>query len=544
MPSLMNRPSRLAVALATALLLLTGPGLARAQVNLPALGDAVSQDLDVNDERRIGDQIMRQIRLDPDYLDDPLLLEYVQRLWSPLVASAKQLGQIGDDTQQRFAWEIFLVRDRSVNAFALPGGFVGVHLGLIAMTSAPDELASVLGHELSHITQRHIARRLAGDSRNSLLATAGLIAGLLMASRAGNMGMANAAIVGSQAAAAAASLSFSRDMEREADRVGFNVMVQAGYAPSGMASMFERMEQAYNLMDSGSYPYLRSHPLTSERIGEARARLGTVAMVRPHGLAEHALMAARSRVLMDARAEAWTQLQNLDAGVRTGRESGNGGNGFEQLGARYASALASIKMRDFGRADSALRSAGLLLEMLGSDPRSARVLTLARAELALARDQGAAGLVALEPLAQDKSRTLQILRAQLALADSRDEPARQAAESLQTHVSLLPQDALAWALLAQLWQRLGQPLRAVRALGETRAAVGDLNGAIDRLRSGLIQSRGRDADQIEASVIDARLRSLLYERRQLLAELYPNGPPRGAELPQLQGRPLTPRLAP
>ncbi|QPF76826.1 M48 family metalloprotease [Roseateles sp. DAIF2] len=528
----MNRPRRLAVALAAALSLVTP---LHAQVNLPALGDAVSQDLDVNDERRFGDQIMRQIRIDPDYLDDPLLLEYVQALWAPLVASGKALGQIGDDTDGRFAWETFLVRDRSVNAFALPGGFVGVHLGLIAMTGAPDELASVLAHELSHVTQRHIARRLAGDSRNSLLATAGLIAGLLAASRAGNGNAVQAVIVGSQAAAAAASLSFSRDMEREADRVGFNVMTHAGYAPSGMVSMFERMEQAYHLMDSGAYPYLRSHPLTSERIGEARSRLGTAALVRPSGLAEHALMAARARVLMDQRAEILAQQQAQDAGTR--------GNAYEQIGARYASALASIKLRNWPRAETALRSAEQLLELIGNDARARRALVLLRAELALAQEQSGAGFAALAPLEQDRSRPLQLLRAQLALYDAQPEVARQMAETLQTRVSLVPSDATAWGLLAQLWQKLGQPLRAVRALGETRAAVGDLNGAIDRLRSGLNQSRGRDADQIEAAVIDARLRSLVYERRQLLAELYPRGAPPGAELPQLQGQPLTPRLS-
>ncbi len=532
----MNRPRRLAVALAAALSLnaLSLPQ-ARAQVNLPALGDAVSQDLDVSDERRFGDQIMRQIRLDPDYLDDPLLLEYVQRLWSPLVSSAKQLGQIGDDTNSRFAWETFLVRDRSVNAFALPGGFVGVHLGLIAMTGAPDELASVLAHELSHVTQRHIARRIAGDSRNSLLATAGLIAGIIAASRSGNANAVQAAIVGSQAAAAAASLSFSRDMEREADRVGFNVLSHAGYAPSGMVSMFERMEQAYHLMDSGAYPYLRSHPLTSERIGEARSRLGTASLVRPSGLAEHALMAGRARVLMDGRAEILTQLQALDAGTR--------GTAYEQLGARYASALASIKLRNWPRAETTLRSAEQMLSLLGEEPHARRALVLLRAEMALAQEQAGAGYAALVPLAGDRSRPLMMQRAQLALFDSDLAPAREAADALQTHVSLQPRDALAWGLLAQLWQKLDQPLRAVRALGETRAAVGDLNGAIDRLRSGLNQSRGRNADQIEASVIDARLRSLIYERRQLMAELYPRGAPPGAELPLQESRPLSPRLS-
>ncbi|MFY8119121.1 MAG: M48 family metalloprotease [Roseateles sp.] len=519
---MMNRPRRLAVALVAALSLSATP-LTQAQVSLPALGDSVSQDLDVNDERRFGDQIMRQIRVDPDYLDDPMLLEYVQRLWAPLVASGRQLGHIGEDTSTRFAWETFLVRDRSVNAFALPGGFVGVHLGLIAMTGAPDELASVLAHELSHVSQRHIARRMAGDSRNSLLATAGMIAAVLAASRSGNANAVQAAIVGSQAAAAAASLSFSRDMEREADRVGFNLMGHAGYAPAGMMSMFERMEQAYHLMDSGAYPYLRSHPLTSERIGEARSRLGAVAPVRPQGLAEHALMAARARVLMDGRAEILAQQQGLDAGTR--------GNAYEQLGARYASALASIKLRNWPRAETALQSAEQLLELIGDEARARRALRLLRAELAQAQEQSARGYAALAPLAQDRSRPLMMQRAQLAIYDADLQPAREAAETLQTHVSLNPRDALAWNLLAQLWQKLDRPLRSVRALGEARAALGDLNGAIDRLRSGLNQSRGPQVDQIEAAVIDARLRSLIYERRQLLAELYPRGAPPGAELP-------------
>ncbi|MDN3918925.1 M48 family metalloprotease [Roseateles violae] len=524
------RPSRVVLAVAAALLFGAGAPLGQAQVNLPALGDSASADFDVPTERRLGEQIMRQIRVDPDYVDDPLLLEYLQGIWSPLVQSAQRLGNISDETADRFAWEIFLVRDRTINAFALPGGFVGVHLGLIAMTVSRDELASVLGHELSHVTQRHIARRIAGDSRNSLLATAAMIAGLIAASRAGSTDMANAAIVGGQAAAAAASLAFSRDMEREADRVGFNVMTHAGFAASGMSSMFERMEQAYHLMDSGNYPYLRSHPLTSERIGDARLRLGTAEFLRPRGLAEHALMAARARVLMDPRAETWAQLQNLDAGARDLQNRGQD-KGFEQLGARYAAALASIKMRNYPRAESALRSAEQMLQSLGGDARAQRVLSYLGAELAQAREQAAAGYAALQPLAGERSRVMLMQRAQLAMVDPDPAKVREAAETLQTYVSLNSHDALAWNQLAQLWDKLGQPLRAVRAQGEARAAAGDLNGAIDRLRSGLRLSRGRDADQIEASVIDARLRTLLYERRQLLAEMYPRGAPPGAELP-------------
>ena len=296
--------------------------------------------------------------------------------------------------------------------------------------------------------------------------------------------------------------------------------------------MFERMEQAYHLMDSGNYPYLRSHPLTSERIGDARIRLGTLDFVRPRGLAEHALMAARSRVLMDQRAEAWTQLQNLDAGTRDAQGDGSmQAKSYEQLGARYASALASIKMRDWPRAEKALRSAELTLQQLGGDVQATRLLRYLRAELALARDKAGDGFAALGLLTGEQSRPLLLAQAQLAMVDAGTASARTAASDLQTHLSIHASDAPGWSLLAQLWNKLDQPLRAVRAQGEARAAAGDLNGAIDRLRSGLRQSRSRDVDQIEAEVIDARLRALLYQRRQLLSELYPRGAPAGAELP-------------
>ncbi len=503
-----------------------------AQVNLPALGDSVSHDLDVGTERRLGDQVMRQIRIDPDYALDPLLQEYLEGTFRPLVEAAERLGNISDETRNRFGWEVFLVRDKSINAFALPGGFIGVHLGLIAMTDSRDELASVLAHELSHVTQRHIARQIAGESRNSMIAVAGLLLGVLAASK-GNIDMANAGIVGGQAAATQMALNFSRDMEREADRVGFNVLVNAGYAGSGMVSMFERMDQAYHLMDNGAYPYLRTHPLTTERIGDARTRLALTSFSRPHGLAVHALMAARSRVLMDPRVDAWKVLENYDAGAR---DLKGGGSGFEQLGARYAAALASIKLRNFDRAEASLRSAELTLQLVSPNAAETgvaqRVLTLLRAELAQARERPADGFAALDTLKGDKSRPVLMQRVALALVGPAGPALRDAADTLQTHVSLDPSDAYAWSQLALVWDKLGQPLRAVRAQAETRAAAGDINGAIDRLRSGLRQSRRPDADQVEASVIESRLRTLVYQRQSMLAEMYPgrNIPP-DVELP-------------
>src|SRR4051794_2379890 len=164
--------------------------------SLPALGDPEAEDFSVGTERKLGDQIMREIRRDPDYIDDPVLLEYLQTIWQPLLREARARGNIGPEIDARFAWEPFLVRDPSVNAFALPGGYIGVHLGLIAMTTTRDELASVVAHELSHITQRHIARSIASSNRQTLLGLASLVVGLLAAGRSHSPDAANAVIAG------------------------------------------------------------------------------------------------------------------------------------------------------------------------------------------------------------------------------------------------------------------------------------------------------------------------------------------------------------
>lgn len=523
-PTRARARQRLAAALCAALIALPAAPV-RAQHNLPALGDSASEDLNVGTERRIGDQIMREVRRDPDYLDDPLLLEYLQAVWAPLVAQARGLGSIDAEIDTRFAWEVFLVRDRSINAFALPGGYVGVHLGLIAMTTSRDELASVLAHEMTHVTQRHIARSVTNSKRQTLIGLAALFLGVLAAARSNSADGAQAAIAGSQAATIQGQLNFSRDMEREADRIGFQVMTAAGFAPNGMASMFEKLDHASHLNDSGNYPYLRSHPLTSERIGEARTRAGEGVRTRPlmgsappPSVLEHVLAQARARVLMDTRVDALRRWQALDA-------DRNGAAPNEQLGNAATSALASTLLRDFDRADRSLeRARQLVTAVPRDDTRAQRAVAMLVAQSALARGDAARAASALQPYANDASRPVALLTAQLALAGApqvaKDDPAlRRSAEDLQTRVAASPSDGLAWTTLGQLWARLGQPLRSLRAEAEARYAGGDLPGAIDRLRAGQRLARsGGPVDFIDASVIDARLRDIDAQLKQLVAD--------------------------
>jgi beta-barrel assembly-enhancing protease len=488
------------------------------QNSLPALGDSVSDDLSVGTERRIGDQIMRAIRQDPDYLDDPVLLEYLQSIWQPLVGASRAQGNIGGEIDQRFAWEPFLVRDKTVNAFALPGGYVGVHLGLIAMTATRDELASVLAHEMSHVTQRHIARGMVNSRRQSLIGLAGMILGVIAATRSTRVDGANAIFTGAQAASVQGQLNFSRDMEREADRVGFNVLTGAGFAPGGMAAMFEKLDQASHLNDSGGFPYLRTHPITTERIGDARQRLGTAAPVPPVSVLAHVAAQARARVMMDTRTDAlrrWQSQDNVAATASVG----------ERLNAAYASALASTLLHDWTRADAALQVAlGVVRGSPRSDATAEREVVMLQAQSLAERGDGARAGQVLKPYYEGgatPSRAVLLLQAQVALASPKTDPAlKRSADDLQTWTTLHPTDALAWQQLSRTWEQLGLQLRSLRADAESHYAVGDLTGAVDRLRAGqrLARTPGGKVDFIDASIIDARLRDLEGQRRRQMEE--------------------------
>ena len=175
-----------------ALLAFASPAVLHAQLTprpssaLPSLGD--NSELAAAEERRIGDRIAASIYRDPDYMDDPVLFDYVQGIWQPLMAAARARGDITAELDERFAWDVFLIRDRSINAFALPGGYLGVHLGLIGVVSNRDELAAVLGHELSHVSQRHISRLISQQARQAPWMIGAMILGLLARSEERRVG--------------------------------------------------------------------------------------------------------------------------------------------------------------------------------------------------------------------------------------------------------------------------------------------------------------------------------------------------------------------
>ena len=490
-----------------AIMALPGWDSTLAQAQLPAMGDGV--EMTPGAERQLGERIARELYRDPDYIDDAVLAEYVQGIWQPLLAAARVRGELIPELDERFAWEILLGRDRSVNAFALPGGYLGLHLGLIGVVSSRDELASVLAHELSHVTQRHISRLMSRQGQQTPWLLGAMILGALAASKSPDA--ANALMVGGQAVAVQNKLNFSRDMEREADRIGYGVMAQAGFESRGFVSMFEKLQQASRLNDNGSFPYLRSHPLTTERIADMQARQPLA--VQPAGPAEpvmeHGMVAARARVLSYPGVDLLHAWAAEPSGV-----------GFAALSASrraavlYAATLASVRLRELTRADSLARQ---LLILAAGDTAGARQARLLAAEVALVAGDTARAisLVDTGAITVAAGRPELLLLAQLLTRSGR--PA-EAVDRLQTWVALHPRDATAWQGLAAAYIVQRQPLRAVRAEGEAQMAHLDFSGAVDRFKAAreLSEKAGRQpADHMEASIIDTRLRqaeSLLREQ--------------------------------
>jgi predicted Zn-dependent protease len=465
-------------------------------------------------ERRLGDRIAREIYRDPDYIDDPVLAEYVQGIWQPLLAAARLRGELSPELDERFAWELMLGRDRTVNAFALPGAYFGVHLGLIAVVSSRDELASVLGHELSHVTQRHISRLIAKQGQQTPWMIGAMILGALAASKSADAG--NALIVGGQAVAAQNQLNFSRDMEREADRVGYGVMTQAGFEPQGFVSMFDKLQQASRLNDNGAYPYLRSHPLTTERIADMQSRQ---ALTAPNAVPvpltfEHAMVAARARVLSNSGVDA-LRASLLEAGsVNMATWSAP-----RQAAVLYGAVLAASRLRDVAGVKTNLER---LAALVRGDSAGARLVRLLDAETALAAGDArrAASVLSASPLNGPGNSELHrpelMLAMQIALQADRAAQAKALAEStqqLQSWVTTHPRDAQAWQLLSSAYGAQNQSLRAIRANAEAHVATLDYQAAVDRFKAAQEQLRAGGtgvvaADHIEASIIDTRKRQI------------------------------------
>lgn len=332
------------------LLAATGSAAAGAQTpSLPEMGAAAGDTLSQLEERALGREMMAEVRRRLPLLDDAEIKAYVDDL-------GHRIASYGDHAGQRF--EFFVIDHPAINAFAMPGGYIGVHTGLILSARDESELAAVLAHEIAHVTQRHIARGMAAAQRMSFRTAAMLLAAVLVSSLDPEAGSATA--MAGMAGSVQQQLSFSREFEREADNLGIRMLAAAGFDPGGMPRFFDRLQQATRYQAQPP-EYLSTHPVTQSRIAESQARAESLAAPERRERSQFDWVRNKLRVLKAPQpAEAVAEMQ-----ARQGEDPAD----------RYGLALALTSAGDYPKARE------LLNGLVSSDgERQAYLLALARLE--------------------------------------------------------------------------------------------------------------------------------------------------------------------
>ena len=266
-----------------ALIFVSGAGAD--EIKLPDMGSPADAILSQNQEAQIGRSIMRDIRASGQVVEDPLVNEYINEIGNRVAAQTSD-----GDVNFRF----FVIDDSRINAFALPGGYIGVHTGLIEATRSEDELAGVLAHEVAHVTQRHLARAIHASSRQSILSTAVMLGAILAGVAGGGSDVMQAGMAVAQGTAAQAQINFTRANEHEADRVGIAALAGAGFDPYGMASFFDVMSrQNSRAPDERAPAFLMTHPVTASRVAEARDRARNYGHIRSEDSVSYSITRVR-----------------------------------------------------------------------------------------------------------------------------------------------------------------------------------------------------------------------------------------------------------
>ena len=257
-------------------------------IDLPDIGSPADAILSKNVEAQIGRAIMRDIRRSGALVEDPQVNEYINEIGHRIAAHA-------NDGEYEFTF--FVVNDPRINAFALPGGYIGIHTGLLEATRNEDELAGVLAHEVAHVTQRHIARAIHANSRQSILTTAMMLGAIIVAAAGGSGDVVQGAMAVAQGTAMQQQINFTRSNEYEADRVGIAALADAGFDPYGMASFFDILSRQQTTSPEMRAPeFMRTHPVTTARVAEARNRAREYAPIRSQDSVSYGI--ARTRVIV------------------------------------------------------------------------------------------------------------------------------------------------------------------------------------------------------------------------------------------------------
>ncbi|MBQ8828838.1 MAG: M48 family metallopeptidase [Burkholderiaceae bacterium] len=484
----MNLKPLICILLTTALVLNPTVSTLAQTYNLPDLGVAGGATISPLQERQLGEQIMLQVRDDPTYLSDPETAEYLNRIGYRLVSHSPSNG---------YSFNFFAIKDPSLNAFALPGGFIAVHTGLVIAASTESELASVMAHEISHVEQRHIARMIE-NQKGSLAMTLGSLIVAILAARSGSGDGAAAALVGTQAAMAQNYLSFSRDAEREADRLGYSTLVQSGFDPRGMQSFFEKLDfNSRSYEGANAAPaYLRTHPLTIERISEAQNRARLSKPVNHEDSLDFYLIQARLRVLQSNRYQSWSDASAyFKNDLKTAK-------GYRAIADHYGLALASLKMKNNALATQEI-------ELARKSIKKSAILEKFYSEVIFSTNRTRGLELAKQAYNHHPLSQMTVINYVTLL--QRAGKHSLVVDTLRKQNAISKQSVFYQQTLGRAYEAMGKKSLSHQAIGESYALMGQKVAAV---RQFSIAQQANDADFYTMSEIDARLRQL----RQELAE--------------------------
>ncbi|MGX9460233.1 beta-barrel assembly-enhancing protease [Shewanella sp. A14] len=467
--------SKTFAASAVSVLLAASIGHSFANNDLPDLGTAAVNTFSLEKETVYGDAYMRIIRSSAPVLSDPVLNQYLSELGNKLVANA---------TGVKTPFYFFLLRNDEINAFAFFGGHVGVHTGLFLTADNESELASVLAHEITHVTQRHLARSVEAQAKTSTATIVGMLGAILLTVAAPQAGMA--ALATTQALSTQARINYTRSNEQEADRIGMQILADAGFEPSAAATFFGQLAIRYRFTTTPPQMLL-THPLPESRITEARNRAAQYPKRNIPNSLNFQLAKARIQVRFSSLSD--------DAALSLFEQQLKKNDYIFKDAALYGKALALFRLSKFDQAEA------IIDQLLKQDDNNLFYIDTKTDLLAQKKDYESA--IALLEAQRKIKPTSQVINANLANIYVEANQPKKAIPLLEELIFFDKKSMLPYQIMADAYRKLNNKALEYYSNAELMALSANYKGAIDQLNYAY---RYSDGEALQMARIEARIR--------------------------------------